>query len=330
MSCNSSDPCKATGCARGRGWRGGDRPLWNPPGSVVRPPRGPALPLPSLSPARPGEGRGPFPSPTAAQSPSPHPGELRAARALAQHASPGPGPAGRRGCGTNLAVEGLHGLHVVCAEARGPTKEEAAAGRVACGRAGDGPRRPRSTASRRRSSAPARPRHGRGAGAASKTEAAGAGRRRGRGWRGAFSASPPRSEAASTLKLRPPPLSTPFSSFLFLPRAPVSPPCRLGRGNLQRPAKTQEEALTAAAAASNMADAVEPRTQSRRRQPARPLATRPREARGRARPSRRRGPERPSRCGGSRGAGLWTARVPGRGSERCGADGGAPGGWSRG
>lgn len=131
--------------------------------------------------------------------------------------------------------------------------------------------------SRRRSSAPARLRHGRGAGAASRTEAAGAGRRRGRGWRGAFSASPPRSEAVSTLKLRPPPLSTPFSSFLFLPRAPGSPPCRLGRGNLQRAAKTQEEALTAAAAASNMADAVEPRTQSRRRQPARPLATRPRE-----------------------------------------------------
>lgn len=196
----------------------------------------------------------------------------------------GPSLAGRPGCGTNLAVEGLHGLHVVCAEARGPTEEEAAAGCDACGKAGDGPRRPRSTASRRRSSAPARPQHGRGAGAVSRTEAAGAGRRRGRGWRGAFSASPPRSEAASTLKLRPPPLSTPFSSFLFLPRAPVSPPCRLGRGNLQRAAKTQEEALTAAAAASNMADAVEPRTRSRRRQPARPLATRPREVRGRARP----------------------------------------------
>lgn len=290
-------PCKATGWARervgGKGlcgthpgaWRGrlGDRPSPGPPSG------------------RPGEGRGTFPSPTAAQPPSPNPGELRAARALARHASPGPGLAGRPGCGTNLAVEGLHGLHVVCAEARGPAKEEAAAGRVACGRAGDGPRRPRSTASWRRSSAPVRSRHGRGAGAASRTEAAGAGRRRGRGWRGAFSASPPRSEAASTLKLRPPPLSTPFSSFLFLPRAPVSPPCRLGRGNLQRAAKTQEEALTAAAAASNMADAVEPRTQSRRRRPARPLATRPREACGRAIPSRGHRPERPESLRRERG-----------------------------
>jgi hypothetical protein len=244
----------------------------------------PAFPQPCPAPG--GARAVPLPHGRPAAVAPPGGGCLRPAPLLGSRAPgrAGPSLAGRPGCGTNLAVEGLHGLHVVCAEARGPTEEEAAAGCDACGKAGDGPRRPRSTASRRRSSAPARPQHGRGAGAVSRTEAAGAGRRRGRGWRGAFSASPPRSEAASTLKLRPPPLSTPFSSFLFLPRAPVSPPCRLGRGNLQRAAKTQEEALTAAAAASNMADAVEPRTRSRRRQPARPLATRPREVRGRARP----------------------------------------------
>lgn len=50
---------------------------------------------------------------------------------------------------------------------------------------------------------------------------------------GAFAASPPRSAAASVLRLRSPALSTHFPSFLFLPRTPVWPRCRLGRANLQ-------------------------------------------------------------------------------------------------
>lgn len=71
MSCNSSDPARPR-AARGVGG-GGDRPLWNPPGSVVRPPRGPALPLPSPCPpsALPGPGRG------AGRSPPPRPPSRR-------------------------------------------------------------------------------------------------------------------------------------------------------------------------------------------------------------------------------------------------------------
>lgn len=141
---------------------------------------------------------------------------------------------------------------------------------------------------------------------------------------GAFAASPPRSAAASELRLRSPALSTPFSSFLFLPRAPVWPRCRLGRANLQHAAKTQEEALTAAAAASNMADAVGPRTWSRRRRPARPLATGPRVARGRAGPSRR--------AARARAAGIAEAgegrRSPAPGASAVARTGGeAPGGF---
>lgn len=330
MSCNSSDP------AGPRAAGGRTRLRGNPPGSVARRPREsarpPALPRPSPGPAWPGEGRGPFPSPPhgrpAAVAP-PRGGNCGPCPSSAREPRAGWGLAGGRAA-VRTSLLKVFTASMLSAQRPGARrrKRRRPARRVRKGwRATD----PGGRGARRAGDAPQRRRGpGMAAGRAQRTERRPPGRVGGGGGAGAgaFAASPPRSAATSVLRLRSPALSTPFSSFLFLPRALVWPRCRLGRANLQRAAKTQEEALTAAAAASNMADAVGPRTRSRRRRPARPLATGPRVARGRAGPSRRAAR---ARAAGIAEAGEgWQRRAPGasaaartggtdRGGSRVGA-----------
>lgn len=328
MSCNSSDP------AGPRAAGGRTRLRGNPPGSVARRPREsvrpPALPRPSPGPAWPGEGRGPFPSP-------PHGRPVAVAPPGGGNCGPCPSSArelrarwglagGRAAVRTSLLK--VFTASMLSAERPGARrrKRRQPARRVRKGgRATD----PGGRGARRAGDAPQRRRGpGMAAGRAQRTGRRPPGRVGGGGGAGAgaFAASPPRSAATSVLRLRSPALSTPFSSFLFLPRALVWPRCRLGRANLQRAAKTQEEALTAAAAASNMADAVGPRTRSRRRRPARPLATGPRVARGRAGPSRR--------AARARAAGIAEAgegrRRPAPGASAAARTGGADRGGFRG
>lgn len=324
-------PCRATGC----GWA--DQASGQPTrergaaASGIGPASGPppALPRPCL--ARGGARAVPLPLPTAARPPSPHPGrgggncgpcpssarELRARWGLA---------GGRAAVRTSLLK--VFTASMLSAQRPGARrrKRRRPARRVRKGgRATD----PGGRGARRAGDAPQRRRGpGMAAGRAQRTGRRPPGRVGGGGGAGAgaFAASPPRSAATSVLRLRSPALSTPFSSFLFLPRALVWPRCRLGRANLQRAAKTQEEALTAAAAASNMADAVGPRIRSRRRRPARPLATGPRVARGRAGPSRR--------AARARAAGIAEAgegrRRPALGASAAARTGGTDRGGSRG
>ncbi|XP_041588428.1 translation initiation factor IF-2-like [Vulpes lagopus] len=246
---------------------------------------------------------------------------------------PRPGGGGRGAdCNTNLAIEGLHSLHVVGAEAPSPAAEEAAATALGGESEAGAAARPRGGAPAgapaaatpgqarkgrhgrgRAPSGAARPRHGRWGGRSAglgNTGAAGAGRpRAGEGpGRGAFS-SPPRSVSARRPLAPSPALSTP--SFFFPRQTPVSPPRRSGRRNQQRAAKTEEEALAAAAAASNMAAASRAaQLGDPRRRPARPLVTGPRGPE-RPRGNHRAGAGQSVAAGRSRSAPLHSARPGG-------------------
>lgn len=185
------------------------------------------------------------------------------------------------------------------------------------GRAGDGPRRPRSTAGRRHSSAPARPRHGRGAGAASRTEAAGAGRRRGRGRRGrlrCFSAPLGSGLGAQA------PVACTLHPFLLLPLPPAGSRVAALPPRPRKPAARSED-TGGSADRGGCGIQYGGRGRAAHLESAVPASAPPGDRVARGPRSRRTIETRGAgQSGRNRRGGRGTA-APGSGSERCGADG---------